>query len=108
MKTLNDKFVTVYNVCKDILYTKGHKLDKKHGNYYLIYGHKNQVVFMDSWNGHISQAHCSDSIWSNGFTLESKSDISEHTIINCLDYVKCSVEDLENAVYIYKTLLKVI
>lgn len=95
------KYKTVYETVENILYKIGNKLEKKHGNWITVYCPKNQLIYMDSWNGAISMAHAKGLVWSNGFTLESDEEISTHTTVSPPEY--CN--DLEAVVDIYKTLL---
>lgn len=98
------KYKVVYEVIKKWLYEKGHKHSKKHGNWITLYAPKNQVIIMDTWNGHIEQAHCKDTLFSNGYSLEGRYSVHSHADEMRRKYNK---DDLEEIVDIYKTLLTI-
>lgn len=102
------RYDTVYDVVKSWLYKKGARLDKKHGNWIVLYAPNNQVVVMDSWNGQIFQAHCTETLVSNGFTLEGVFSI--HTVAIPSKHHRCgdtTYDQLDEIVDIYKTLLTI-
>lgn len=99
----NQKYKVVYEVVKKWIYEKGTKFSKKHGNWIVLYAPKNQVFVMDTWNGHIEQAHCTESLIDDGYASGRR---SAHTYVSPMKY-KHTKDDLEEIVDMYKTLLTI-
>lgn len=91
----------VYKATKNLMYTHGARFNKKHGNYLVRYCPKNQVLIMDTWNGAISQGHCTETLINGQFGPEGK--VEYHSHISSPEY---SHEiGLDMAVDMYKTLI---
>lgn len=104
------KYKAVYDTIKAILYEKGARMHKKHGNWIVMYAPKSQVVFMDSWNGHIYQAHSTEPILDDSYGAHVPT-AQAHTLVT--DYERwgdsrITTDRLEQAVDVYKTLLPVL
>lgn len=56
----NEKNEHIYEAIKSLIFDKANRFKKKHGNWMVKYLPKNQVIIMDTWNGHIYQAHTPD------------------------------------------------
>lgn len=96
----------VYEIVKNILYDKASRFKKKHGEWLVLYAPRNQVIFMDTWNGKIAQAHnIEGGVLDDGY-VDCQLNGRVHTSIGmCNDQY---YGDLESAVDIYKTLLPII
>lgn len=92
----------VYEAVKTLLYMHAARFNKKHGNYLVRYARDNQVFVMDTWNGSISQGHCTTTLLNGKFGPEGQ--ISYHTHID--DYDDRFKWPLEDGVAMYKLLLR--
>lgn len=84
------------------MYKHATRFNKKHGDYLVRYCPQNQVVIMDTWNGAISQGHCTTTLINGPFGPEGA--VEYHSFINgdAGDYGF----ELDVAVDIYKSLLR--
>lgn len=87
----------LYEAITSLVRAYGSKFQKKHGNWIVKYLRGRQVVYMDTWNGHVYMAHCDGDIKDDGHVdvLLGKT----HTIVTERE---CPVGD---GVCIYKKLL---
>ena len=97
------RYKAVYDTLCRIMYDKATRFSKKHGNWLVLYAPKNQVIVMDTWNGHIKQGHCTKPIVDDGYSA----DIHAHS--GAFPRLRDSEikERLEEAVDIYKTFLTI-
>jgi hypothetical protein len=75
-----------------------------------MYAPKNQVVFMDSWNGAIYQAHSVEPVIDGPFGAHIPHALA-HTYVSDYEHWgdhRITVERLDCAVDVYKTLLPVL
>lgn len=100
------KYEPVYEVISRWLYDKGTRFKKKHGNWIVLYAPHNQIIFMDSWNGYIYQAHSTHSAVDDGY-VGSQYHETTHTVI-CKPRWNTCKKDLHRAIDIYKTLLTIL
>ena len=96
---MTQKEKSVYETVKRLMYSNASKFSKKHGNWLVRYCKDKQIVFMDSWNGHIYQANCNKTLENDGH-IDGQLRGSVHTIITERE---CPVIE---GVNIYKLLLK--
>lgn len=94
-----EKSEKVYKVVSKIMYEKASKFRKKHGNWLVQYCPNRQVVFMDTWNGHIYQAHAREVLLEDDGYVDCQLRGRVHTVVTERD------PKLEDAVMIFKTLL---
>lgn len=95
----------IYSVLKSWVYSNGTKMKKKHGEWIILYLRDKQVCFMDTWNGHIYQAHDNGvSVVDNGF-VDCQFTGRIHTVIAEKRYPADSFNIVE-AVKLYQLFLK--
>lgn len=104
-KVLRKRKEAVYGVVKKLMYERAARFNKKHGNYLVQYAPHNQVLVMDTWNGAISQGHCTETLINGQFGPEGR--IEYHTHLSPPEYSNDEYY-LDDAVSMYKTLLAVI
>jgi hypothetical protein len=95
-----EKIAIVYDTILKMIDDKASRFDKKHGSWLVVYCPKKQVVYMDTWNGYVYQAHCDKNIINDGY-VGCQLHKSTHTLITDHSVDK----DLKDAVDVYKTLL---
>lgn len=99
------RYKAVYKVLSKWMYSKATKFSKKHGNWLVLYAPKNQVILMDTWNGHITQGHCTEVLEDDGHANQNK--ISFHSGAYSRMKPWEAKERLSEAVDIYKTMLTI-
>ena len=104
-----ERFEVSYNIVESLVRKHATVFKKKHGEWLVLYAPKNQVVYMDTWNSKIRQAHCDFAIENDGY-VDVQLHGKTHTYI--FDKIgmqyKVEKQDIVDAIDIYKTLLKII
>ena len=103
-KTPLKKQEAVYKVVKNLMYAHGARFRKKHGNYLVRYGKKNQVLIMDTWNGAIDMGHCTEALQDGEFGPVGRVDYHSH--ISAPEWGR--ELDMDVAIDMYKTILATI
>lgn len=96
---MKQKEKAVYKTISALLWAHASRFDKKHGHWFVRYCPQQQVVVMDTWNGHIYQAHNTNDIVNDGH-VDGQIRSGVHTVVTERD---CDVGD---GILIFKTLLK--
>ena len=99
------RYNAVYKVLSSWMYKHATRFSKKHGSYLVLYAPKNQVIIMDTWNGHITQGHCSETLTDNGHADQNKISFHSGSHEHMRPYE--AKERLAEAVDIYKTMLTI-
>jgi len=104
-----ERFEVSYNIVESLVRKHATVFKKKHGEWLVLYAPKNQVIYMDTWNGCISQAHCDFAIENDGY-VDVQLHGKTHTWIcdNSQSPHRVEKRHIVDAIDIYKTLLKII
>ena len=94
----------VYKAVKDLMYKHGARFNKKHGNYLVRYGKKQQVLVMDTWNGAIDMGHCTVALQNGEFGPVGRVDYHSHIS----EPERGRELDMDVAIDMYKTILATI
>lgn len=110
MRNIINNAPRVYGTVKRMMHKHASRFQKKHGEWLVLYAPKRQVIVMDTWNGHIYQADCSEPIVDDGFV-----DVQIHSKVHSFihknvgihkhkeqDDIKYTLDGIE----MYKTILR--